>query len=81
MFNFYKEDVILNLLLIFYFFGLMVIILLLFCEGIKMVSVVDLIDGVEVGKMCVRYNVSILFGILIFFCLYMCNKKFYLLML
>ena len=79
--NFHKEDVILNSLPIFHSFGLTVTTLLPLCEGIKMVSVADPTDGAEVGKMCARYNVSILFGTSTFFRLYTRNKKLHPLML
>ena len=79
--NFHKEDVILNSLPIFHSFGLTVTTLLPLCEGIKMVSVADPTDGAEVGKMCARHNVSILFGTSTFFRLYTRNKKLHPLML
>ncbi|HBO39031.1 MAG TPA: acyl-[ACP]--phospholipid O-acyltransferase [Pasteurellaceae bacterium] len=78
--NFQKDDVILNSLPIFHSFGLTVTTLLPLCEGIKMVSVADPTDGVTIGKMSVRHNVSILFGTSTFFRLYTRNKKLHPLM-
>ncbi|MBF0752568.1 MULTISPECIES: acyl-[ACP]--phospholipid O-acyltransferase [unclassified Pasteurella] len=79
--NFQEDDVILNSLPIFHSFGLTVTTLMPLCEGIKMVSVADPTDGAEVGKMCARHNVSIIFGTSTFFRLYARNKKLHPLML
>lgn len=79
--NFHEDDVILNSLPIFHSFGLTVTTLMPLCEGIKMVSVADPTDGAEVGKMCARHNVSIMFGTSTFFRLYARNKKLHPLML
>lgn len=79
--NFQKDDVILNSLPIFHSFGLTVTTLMPLCEGIKMVSVADPTDGAEVGKMCARHHVSIMFGTSTFFRLYVRNKKLHPLML
>ncbi|VEH65304.1 long-chain-fatty-acid--CoA ligase [Rodentibacter pneumotropicus] len=73
--NFQEDDVILNSLPIFHSFGLTVTTLMPLCEGIKMVSVADPTDGAEVGKMCARHNVSIIFGTSTFFRLYARNKN------
>ncbi len=79
--NFQEDDVILNSLPIFHSFGLTVTTLMPLCEGIKIVSVADPTDGAEVGKMCARHNVSIIFGTSTFFRLYVRNKKLHPLML
>ncbi|QPB42957.1 acyl-[ACP]--phospholipid O-acyltransferase [Rodentibacter haemolyticus] len=79
--NFQEDDVILNSLPIFHSFGLTVTTLMPLCEGIKIVSVTDPTDGAEVGKMCARHNVSIIFGTSTFFRLYVRNKKLHPLML
>ncbi|WP_159991268.1 acyl-[ACP]--phospholipid O-acyltransferase [Pelistega ratti] len=79
--NFQEDDVILNSLPIFHSFGLTVTTLLPLCEGIKMVSVADPTDGAEVGKMCARHHVSIMFGTSTFFRLYVRNRKLHPLML
>ncbi|MDR0408205.1 MAG: acyl-[ACP]--phospholipid O-acyltransferase [Campylobacteraceae bacterium] len=79
--NFRKDDVVLNSLPAFHSFGLTITTLMPLCEGILMVCIADPTDVVGIGKMCVRYRVSILFGTSTFFRLYVKNKKLHPLML
>ncbi|MDR2635800.1 MAG: MFS transporter, partial [Campylobacteraceae bacterium] len=79
--NFRKDDVVLNSLPAFHSFGLTITMLMPLCEGILMVCVADPTDVTNIGKMCVRYRVSILLGTSTFFRLYVKNKKLHPLML
>ncbi|MDR2342485.1 MAG: acyl-[ACP]--phospholipid O-acyltransferase [Campylobacteraceae bacterium] len=79
--NFRKDDIVLNSLPAFHSFGLTITTLMPLCEGILMVCIADPTDVVGIGKMCVRYRASILFGTSTFFRLYIKNKKLHPLML
>lgn len=79
--NFKKDDVVLKSLPIFHSFGLTVTTLMPLCEGIFSVSVPDPTDVATIGKVCAKYEVSILFGTSTFFRLYIKNKKMQPLML
>ncbi|MDR3162437.1 MAG: MFS transporter [Helicobacteraceae bacterium] len=79
--NFRREDVVLNALPIFHSFGLTITTLMPLTEGILMIAVPDPTDVGLIGKMCARYNVTVLLGTSTFFRLYIKNKKLHPLML
>jgi len=74
------KDVILGSLPIFHTFGLTVTTLLPLCEGIFVVATPDPTDGFTIGKLSVRYRVTIIFGTSTLFRLYVKNRKLHPLM-
>lgn len=80
LFNFQRNDAVLNSLPVFHSFGLTVTMLMPLCEGVKMISVPDPTDAAAVGKMAARHGASIILGTSTFFRLYVRNRRLHPLM-